>query len=159
MVYFQPSTSSSWNVFDRSPYFDLRDQRSDNPTLSPYNTQPDIINLGDLFDFGQRPSYNAVASDHTYPRNPEDAHHLPPISEAGTPMVATIHLTIMHIQRQARLLRQQVSTLCFRLFSAVMEVFVLDPLTFKDLQVIGDIEKAARVVREINKPLDMKGTL
>ncbi|CAH1105696.1 unnamed protein product [Psylliodes chrysocephalus] len=117
----EPSTSSSWNVFDRSPYFDLRDQRSDNPTLSPYNTQPDIINLGDLFDFGQRPSYNAVASDHTYPRNPEDAHHLPPISEAGTPMVATIHLTIMHIQRQARLLRQQVENI-ERIDRAMLEV-------------------------------------
>ncbi|KAG5878984.1 hypothetical protein JTB14_019641 [Gonioctena quinquepunctata] len=94
----------TWNYFD--PNFYIRDQRTEG--LPSDLNASDTINLSDIFS--PRPPYSAVASDHTYPRNPDNVH-VPPPPESSTPMMATIHLTIMHIQRQARLLRQQVENI------------------------------------------------
>ncbi|KAK9686326.1 hypothetical protein QE152_g37271 [Popillia japonica] len=61
---------------------------------------------------------NPVASDHTYPLNSRN-------SESATnnmsPLMASLHLTVSHIQRQARLLRQQVESI-ERIDRAMLEV-------------------------------------
>lgn len=86
------------SFFDQDFY--VRDQRTDG---SLQDTNRDTtINLRDMF--------NAVAADHTYPRNPELARS----SNQGdglSPLMTSIHMTISHIQRQARLLRQQVESI------------------------------------------------
>lgn len=57
---------------------------------------------------GDDSNMDVVASDHTYPMNARN-------SQSGvsggsvTPLMASLYLTVSHIQRQARLLRQQVS--------------------------------------------------
>ncbi|XP_074040580.1 uncharacterized protein isoform X2 [Leptinotarsa decemlineata] len=105
----ESSVPSLWNIYDRNFY--VRDLRSNgsspdnNHGSSPDNNREETINLNDIFS--SRPPYSAIESDHTYPRNPENVHGPPP-PETSTPMMATIHLTIVHIQRQARILREQV---------------------------------------------------
>ncbi|CAG9864366.1 unnamed protein product [Phyllotreta striolata] len=101
----EPSTSSS---------------RLENPALSPDANNSELLNLGDLFN-DNLSNYNAVAADHTYPRNPDDIQHAQHLNENGTPNVATIFLTIMHIRRQARLLRQQVDKI-ERIDRAMLEI-------------------------------------
>ncbi|XP_031344817.1 uncharacterized protein LOC116171920 isoform X2 [Photinus pyralis] len=64
---------------------------------------------------------SAIASDHTYPRNPESPRTLPSSSDNLTPLMTSLHLTISHIQRQARLLRVQVESI-ERIDRAMLEV-------------------------------------
>ncbi|XP_056648885.1 uncharacterized protein LOC130453268 [Diorhabda sublineata] len=112
----ETNPTPNWDYFDSNFY--IRDHRSDN--LSPDSNNADSVNLLDIFS--PRPNFNAVASDHTYPRNPEDAHHSSQMGgESGPPLRVTIHLTIMHIQRQARLLRQQIEDI-ERIDRAMLEV-------------------------------------
>lgn len=85
------------SFFDQDFY--VRDQRIDN-SLQETN-RDSTINLSDIF--------NAVAADHTYPRNPDLAR--PSQGDGFSPMMNSIHTTISHIQRQARLLRQQVESI------------------------------------------------
>lgn len=61
---------------------------------------------------------SSATSDHTYPlnsRNPESA------TNNMSPLMASLHLTVSHIQRQARLLRQQVESI-ERIDRAMLEV-------------------------------------
>ncbi|KAK4879040.1 hypothetical protein RN001_007186 [Aquatica leii] len=64
---------------------------------------------------------SAIASDHTYPRNPESPRTLAPTADNLTPLMTSLHLTISHIQRQARLLRLQVESI-ERIDRAMLEV-------------------------------------
>ncbi|KAF5306653.1 hypothetical protein FQA39_LY08842 [Lamprigera yunnana] len=64
---------------------------------------------------------SAIASDHTYPRNPESPRTLAPTTDNLTPLMTSLHLTISHIQRQARLLRLQVESI-ERIDRAMLEV-------------------------------------
>ena len=94
---------------DRAFY--LRDQNSRN---SFDNYLPsESVELG-----GVSPNRSAVATDHTYPINPRNSqgsvHNM-------TPLMASLHFTLSHIQKQARLLRQQVDSI-ERIDRAVLEV-------------------------------------
>ncbi|KAK5645652.1 hypothetical protein RI129_004116 [Pyrocoelia pectoralis] len=64
---------------------------------------------------------SAIASDHTYPRNPESPRTLTSSTDNLTPLMTSLHLTISHIQRQARLLRVQVESI-ERIDRAMLEV-------------------------------------
>lgn len=54
-------------------------------------------------------SNTAVASDHTYPRNPRATRNTS--TTTMTPLIVSLHFTVSHIRRQARLLRQQVESI------------------------------------------------
>lgn len=86
------------SFFDQDFY--VRDQRSEGSLQE--NNRENTINLSDIF--------NAVAADHTYPRNPELARSVNQ-GDGLSPLMTSIHMTISHIQRQARLLRQQVESI------------------------------------------------
>lgn len=82
---------------EQQPAFDdffVRDRNSERSTYSADATQSEVAEFGD--------GYNPLTSDHTYPRIPEN-------SDSMTPLMTSLHLTISHIQRQASLLRRQVS--------------------------------------------------
>ncbi|XP_050503756.1 uncharacterized protein LOC114330203 isoform X2 [Diabrotica virgifera virgifera] len=111
--YPQPESSNTpWYSYDSNFY--VRDQRLD---LSPDANNSDTVNLFDIFS--PRPNYNPVASDHTYPRmrNPDEHGN----SESGSEMVTSIRMNIAHVQRQARILRQQVENI-ERIDRAMIEV-------------------------------------
>ncbi|XP_017769522.1 PREDICTED: uncharacterized protein LOC108557506 isoform X2 [Nicrophorus vespilloides] len=61
-------------------------------------------------------SGNPINSDHTYPLNPEN-----PQTANMSPLMVSLHLTVSHIQRQARLLRSQVESI-ERIDRAMLEV-------------------------------------
>ncbi|XP_066139445.1 uncharacterized protein [Euwallacea fornicatus] len=98
-----------WNFND--PGFYVRDLRTewdlqasnDSDSVSPVN--PDVMSL------------HAVTADHTYPRNPNNSE----TNESMSPLMNSLHLTISHIQRQARLLRRQVQSI-ERIDRAMVEV-------------------------------------
>lgn len=85
------------SFFDNDFY--IRDQRTDN---NQETNRDSTINLSDIF--------NAVAADHTYPRNP-DLGRSSTQGDGLSPLMTSIHFTISHIQRQARVLRQQVESI------------------------------------------------
>ncbi|GJQ70077.1 hypothetical protein Trydic_g22553 [Trypoxylus dichotomus] len=62
-------------------------------------------------------SNNSVAFDHTYPLNSRNSDSTSNMS----PLMVSLHLTVSHIQRQARLLRQQVESI-ERIDRAMLEV-------------------------------------
>lgn len=79
---------------------------------------------------------SAIASDHTYPRNPESPRTLPPSSDSLTPLMTSLHLTISHIQRQARLLRTQVESI-ERIDRTMLEVAQLQVIQ----QMFGEVRR------------------
>ncbi|XP_072383698.1 uncharacterized protein [Diabrotica undecimpunctata] len=107
------SSNTPWySCYDSNFY--VRDQRLD---LSPDANNSDTVNLFDIFS--PRPNYNAVASDHTYPRTRNPDEHGNP--ESGSQLVTTIRAMIRQIQGQARILRQQVENI-ERIDRAMIEV-------------------------------------
>ncbi|CAG9814525.1 unnamed protein product [Phaedon cochleariae] len=104
------SEPNTWNYFDPTFYV-----RSSTPTPTTPPTPPTALPapVSPPLPTAESPPllappFDAVVADHTYPRHaPEGGAG----REGGTPMVATVHLTILHIQRQARLLRQQVEVI------------------------------------------------
>lgn len=79
---------------------------------------------------------SAIASDHTYPRNPENPRPPPTVSDSLTPLMTSLHLTISHIQRQARLLRRQVDSI-ERIDRAMLEVAQLQLIR----QMFGEMRR------------------
>lgn len=99
-------TEPRWNFNDPSFYVrDLRTEASGEVEGSPTRDQ-DLLN-----------SLNAATADHTYPRNPNDTGS----NESLSPLMSSLHLTVSHIQRQARHLRRQVENID-RVDRAVVEM-------------------------------------
>lgn len=69
----------------------------------------------------------AIAADHTYPRNPDSPRTVSSSSDNLQPLMTSLHLTISHIQRQARLLRIQVEFI-ERIDRAMLEVAQLQSI-------------------------------
>lgn len=89
----------SWSFYD--PSFYVRDQRTEgNQETGESSSNVPDINM----------PFNAVASDHTYPRNP-DSPQQNTNGDQVSPLITSLHIVITHIQRQARLLRQQVESI------------------------------------------------
>ncbi|RZC40758.1 uncharacterized protein BDFB_003480 [Asbolus verrucosus] len=70
------------------------------------STSNDLRNLSEVLQDGR----SVVESDHNYPRNPGNNQNQTN-SENMSPLMTSLHLTISYIQRQARLLRQQVESI------------------------------------------------
>lgn len=99
---------------------------SGEPTVSMFDQNFYVRSASDM------PYYHGSYTDHTYPRNPETA------SDGSIPLMTSLHLTISHIQRQARLLRQQVESI-ERIDRAMIEV--------------GQLELLIRLLRHVERHL------
>ncbi|CAH1966553.1 unnamed protein product [Acanthoscelides obtectus] len=93
----------AWSTVYDNNFFMRERSESSNLDLESRN---DTINLSHLF---HTPISTAIATDHTYPRNPDSASAGQ--SEDMTPIMSLIHMTISHIQRQAQQVRQRVEVL------------------------------------------------
>ncbi|XP_076270670.1 uncharacterized protein LOC143202769 isoform X2 [Rhynchophorus ferrugineus] len=102
-------TEPRWNFND--PGFYVRDLRSD----APSNSESNVAGDSSLHDWIG--SLHAIATDHTYPRNPNN----PSASDNMSPVMTSLHLSLSHIQRQAGLLRRQVENI-ERIDRAMIEV-------------------------------------
>ncbi|KAF5303010.1 hypothetical protein FQR65_LT08339 [Abscondita terminalis] len=102
------------------PNFYVRDQNQTSEGSSARTESLESFNSTNQHEelFSNR---SAIASDHTYPRNPESPRTLAPTADNLTPLMTSLHLTISHIQRQARLLRLQVESI-ERIDRAMLEV-------------------------------------
>ncbi|KAL3283035.1 hypothetical protein HHI36_006193 [Cryptolaemus montrouzieri] len=103
-----PSSSAPTASFNDANFY-IRDQRAE-----AHDLERSIDSI-----LGENPANN-VTSDHTYPRNSDSSS---PSSSSNTmsPLMTSLHLTISHIQRQTRLLRQQVESIQ-RIDRAMVEV-------------------------------------
>lgn len=104
-----PDSEPRWNFND--PGFYVRDLRNEPSTSLDVGSSNDS-SLQSLIG-----SLHAVATDHTYPRNPNNSG----TNDNMSPLMNSLHLTISHIQRQARLLRRQVESI-ERIDRAMVEV-------------------------------------
>nr|XP_022918666.1 uncharacterized protein LOC111427675 [Onthophagus taurus]XP_022918667.1 uncharacterized protein LOC111427675 [Onthophagus taurus] len=117
------SQSSEPQVHFSDESFYLRDQNNDPP-----------LNSSNLLDEAENIFANqrAAVADHTYPVNSRNSNRG---IRYMSPLMASLHLTVSHIQRQARLLRLQVESI-ERIDRAMLEVAQLQMLRqmFTELQ-------------------------
>lgn len=112
------ASSSQPRISFSDSSFYLREQTNNH--ASEENNVSEGANLGrsssqdDIFSNHN----NSVATDHTYPLNSRNSETT---ANSMSPLMASLHLTVSHIQRQARLLRQQVESI-ERIDRAMLEV-------------------------------------
>lgn len=103
-----PTDSSRTHLVFHDSSFYVRDQRPDADEDRSMFESDEIL---DNNTSSRMPSTSrtAVASDHTYPRNPRTTRSSS--TTTMTPLIVSLHFTVAHIRRQARLLRQQVESI------------------------------------------------